>query len=164
MLKPHAQGGTSLLEVLIAVVLTSGAIMAATLLYGNALKFSKMAQSQGIAADIAVEIADRMRANLPGNYQYTQNYSATSPTESVPACANSNCTAAEMAARDLAEVRNRARQALPGGFIRITNDGNARNIWVMWTDPDDDKDGATKTCTGAGANANARCIALRVAL
>lgn len=140
----HRSQGTGLLEVMIAVLLLSGGVLAMSLLHANSFKYTKMAQFRGVATQLAFELADRMRANAigatTGAYTLTATYSSTAPAVTVPACANAAaCTALEMAAIDLAEMRNTARQALPGGGLRVTQDAaesNVINVWVIWLDPE----------------------------
>ena len=51
----------------------------------------------------------------------------------MPTCANaSKCTAAELAATDVAQWRNKLRTNLPGGDAYVQRSGNAADIWVMW--------------------------------
>lgn len=140
----RASRGTGLLEVLIAVLLLSGGVLAMSLLHANSFKYTKMAQFRGVATQLAFELADRMRANArgatTGAYTLTAAYSSTAPAVTVPACADAAaCTTAEMAAIDLAEMRNALRLALPGGGLRVTQDAaesNVINVWVIWLDPE----------------------------
>lgn len=163
---PRAHLGATLLEVLIALTLVSGGVMATTLLYINSLKYSKMAQIRGTAADLALEMADRMRANVQIVYAFEDPYEEDPAAVLVPTCSGA-CSSADIAAIDIAEMRNRVRLSLPGGNLRITSNaadpGNLVNVWIMWTDPDT-PGGESLQCEGAGEGAGPSCVSLRVAL
>lgn len=131
--------GSTLLEVLIALILLSGGVLSTALLYANSLQYSKMAQTRGMATDIALELADRMRANAGTAYAFADSYDENPAEVEVPACTiPTACTPNEIAAIDIAEVRNRLRLSLPGGWLRVQTNAAAdmANIWIMWTDPD----------------------------
>ena len=81
-----------------------------------------------------------MRANpdgfTGGLYNKTSSSSSGASAVSVPTCSiTSQCTAAELAAIDAAQWRNKLRANLPGGDAYVLRSGNAADIWVMWLEP-----------------------------
>jgi len=167
---PRAQQGASLIEVLITVLLLSFAMLAMANMHAMSLKYVKMAEFRGIATELALDLSDRMRANgsaaRANNYNYTIAYSSPPGAATVPSCTDANeCTPAEIAAIDVAELRNTARLALPAGSLRIQRDAanvSIVNLWIIWTDPD----GANlATCPAAiSSSSSVQCVAMRVAL
>ena len=167
---PQAQRGASLIEVLVTMLLLSFAMLAMANMHAMSLKYVKMAEFRGIATELALDMSDRMRANGTAgpnnNYTYTAAYSSTPSAVTVPACANAaRCLPAEMAAIDLAEIRNTARLSLPGGGLRIERDATTTsimNLWIIWQDPDGPN---ISTCPAAiSTSASVQCVAMRVGL
>lgn len=163
------QLGTSLIEVLVAVLLLSFAMLAMANLHATSLKYVKMSEFRGIATALAFEMSDRMRANssAAGQYVFTTAYTSTAAVVATPTCANAlQCSPAEMAQIDLAEMRTAIVNALPGGFLRITRDAanpSVMNVWVIWLDPDGN-DATTLLPCPFTATPQPQCLAMRVAL
>ena len=151
-------------------------------LHAVAMQQGKMAQYRGTAMQLATDLADRMRANRgafvftgaipPSAYVFTQPYNSNPPAVAVPGCAATACTAAERAAIDLAEWRNLARNALPGGSLFVTQVPNANilDVWVLWIDPTAvdtaggaaGMSGAQHCPAGVGGDIPPQCLALRI--
>jgi type IV pilus assembly protein PilV len=173
---PPQARGTTLIEVLVALVLLSGAVLGMSILHANSVKYTKMAQLRGVATQLAFELADRMRANpqaaVNNRYEFTAAYDPEAGATAVPVCAvPAVCTSDEIAAIDLAEVRNTLRLALPGGGLRITRDAaanNSINIWIIWIDPEAFGNDANEVATAMpcpfASNPRPQCLAMRVAI
>ena len=142
-----------------------------------------MSEFRGVATGLALDMADRMRANRPrllditvvppqaadpAYYNFTTAYSSTAAIVAVPACANVNaCTRTETAAIDIAEVRNAAIRSLPGGFVRIQQTAaNTRiaDVWIIWQDPEGSNDASTLLPCPFTATPQPQCVTMRVAL
>ena len=168
--------GASLLEVLIAIVIMSFGLLALGGLTASSVQYGKMAQFQTVGVQLAADLADRMRSNSDGfmtnSYNKTAVYSSSTAAITVPACATATqCTAAEMAAIDLAEWRNSLRLNLPGGDAYVLRDVAtplAVDIWVMWVDPGLATGLATAgACPAAAITAGTeapRCLYFRAAI
>lgn len=136
------QKGSSLLEVLIAVLIMSFGLLALGGLAAAAQQYVKMAQFQSVGMALASELGERMRGNVAGfqsdGYVRASAYSTAAVT--VPPCANDTaCTVAEMAAKDMAEWVNELQRRLPGGDAYVRRDTTntlATDIWILWIDPD----------------------------
>ncbi|MEZ5660603.1 MAG: type IV pilus modification protein PilV [Burkholderiaceae bacterium] len=174
-----AQRGSSLLEVLMAVVVLSVGMLAFVNMQAVALASGKVAQFQSIATHLASDYVDRMRANaaaaLAGDYEFAGGYNP-GPV-AVPVCAMpGNCTAQEMARIDIAVWRNIAVDELPGGGMFALMDPalppppaspvRAMDFWVIWRDPAlEGADEAGENCPAAvlGAGATAlNCMHFRI--
>lgn len=147
------QSGASLIEVLVAILVVSIGILSMVAMQANAVKFSKTSENRAIGALLVNDLADRMRANRAGffnnGYAFTQNYpgsgAVTEPVSSNTCnTPTANCTAAELAGKDLSDWRRTVFFTLPGGFARIsTRDtvNNAVDVWLAWLDPTDTAEG-----------------------
>lgn len=138
------QRGSSLLEVLVAILIMSFGLLGLAGMTASSLQYSKMAQYQTIGTQLAASYGDSVRANVPGfsagNYDMTTAYTGATASITVPACTTATkCTSAELAAIDRAEWTNSLRRHLPAGSAYVTRDvGNnvlAADVWVMWADP-----------------------------
>lgn len=161
MLRPTNQRGVSLIEVLISIVIASIALLALAGVNASAVRYTKMSQYRTIAAQLAADIGERMRANkgtaavaaippaaaipatgfLAGGYDIGATFAAQSAIAVMPGTtcdtAVSNCTANQIAAVDIAQWRINVRQHLPEGSAFIIRQANevAADVWVVWRDP-----------------------------
>lgn len=177
------QQGATLIEVMVSALIVAFGILAMIALQSNAIKFNKTSEYRSVATLLANDLADRMRVNaedgaMTGQYDLLDAY--VDPTGTVPArqdCATpTNCTAAELARRDLGEWRRALYFSLPGGngYVRSDATNRAVDIWVAWIDPAEaaatvGDNGAVKECpTGflpAAAGATVpRCMYFRIGL
>jgi type IV pilus assembly protein PilV len=136
---PHCRG-SSLLEVLVAMLLLSFGLLSLAAWHGRALQHGRSSQYRAVASQLALDLADRMRANLPGvaagAYTRMRPYEVTDAPEPEPPCADAvACSGTEMAARDLAQWLNAARTTLPGAGLMARRDlaqDRVVDIWVLW--------------------------------
>lgn len=135
------QRGSGLIEVLVAVILLSLGMLAMLRAQTSAMAYERTAEFRGVASQLASDVVDRIRANVGGASGYV--HTAVYDPQSTIAAAGKNCaqagvtcTAAEMAAHDLARMRTNVRNNLPGGDLRIVDAGSGQlNIWVLWVQP-----------------------------
>ncbi|SFU66940.1 type IV pilus assembly protein PilV [Polaromonas sp. YR568] len=185
-MKSNFQKGSSLLEVLIAMLVMSFALLALSGATAAALLNSKLSQFQTIGSQLAQEYGERARGNVAGfragNYNQVTAYSGASGAVAVPPCAMpTNCTAAELAAIDVAEWTNALRRRLPGDGAYVTGDATnklATDIWVIWNEPDLSFNASSLSVSASGgdrcpapalaglpaAAARPRCMYFRVSL
>jgi type IV pilus assembly protein PilV len=136
--------GFTLMEVLIAVVIFSIGLLGVAGLQLNSLRGNQLALESSIAASLAREGAERVRANLAGvrntkgenEFLSTQVYSFIDSAGADPGCISSGCsTTALIAQTDAYEWITTIEEQLPGGVGVICLDST----------PNDGKDGtATK--------------------
>lgn len=166
-------GGVSLIEVLIAVLLSAIGLLALAGANVASIRYSKMSQYRGTATSLVADLAERMRANKNGaaSYALTDNYE-TQGTAMAAAVAGATsagarngthdttcetyaatCTAAQIAAYDLANWRLLVRDQLPEGaaIVDVVNTtfqasppaaapntvvtSAGINVWIAWRDP-----------------------------
>lgn len=165
----RSQNGSSLLEVLIAILILSFGLLGLAGMTAASLQYAKMAQFQTIGTQLAAAYGDNIRGNVTGfnagNYDMTTAYSGASSGVTVPVCVTpAKCTAAELADVDQALWINQLRSRLPGGSAYVTRDATnnvmAADVWVMWGDPSLDINGSNLGVAATGGN---QCPAAAVA-
>ena len=136
-------GGVSLIEVLISIVVASIGLLALAGVNTAAIRYTKMSQYRGTATLLANDIGERMRANKAGagNYVINSDFATQATLPSAVGLCNTYvgvpCTAAQVAAADLYSWQLRVRDQLPSGsvFIGYQNLQNAYDVWLVWRDP-----------------------------
>lgn len=143
--------GGSLIEVLISIVIASVALLALAGVNASAVRYTKMSQYRATAAQLAADIGERMRANkgtaagptgfFAGNYDYTVTFADQLTKATLPATlcnlSSDTCSAAQIAALDVAQWRIFVRDQLPEGSVYILRQAGqvAADVWVAWRDP-----------------------------
>lgn len=137
-----APRGMAIIEVLIAIVVFAFGMLSLAGLQVAALKYQKSAWSRSGAAMLTTDIVERMRANMPavlaGNYTLSGSYEAVKATP--PAASSCDpradaCTAAQMAANDIAAWANLAASEMPAGAATLTGSmADGFLVTVMWND------------------------------
>lgn len=142
--------GAALIEVLVAILVVSLGMLAMAGLLSTATRFGKTSEFRSVAALLANDLADRMRANFgsAAGTVYGQLTPSTLAT-GIPAavtCADTNaCTQAELAAVDVAQWQAALFKALPNGTGYISANGNYTlyDVWVIWRETDADSAAVT---------------------
>ncbi|MEO8022842.1 type IV pilus modification protein PilV [Polaromonas sp.] len=150
------ESGSTLLEVLISIVISSVALLALAGSSASALRYTKMSQYRATATLLAGDLAERMRANkgqaareetaasgfFAGAYDFNATSFARQATNAnFPAelcnTAASSCTPAQIAELDMAQWRLLVRTQLPEGsvFVSRQEDAIAADVWMAWRDP-----------------------------
>lgn len=155
----NVQKGVGLMEVLVALVLLSIAVLGFVALQVRAVAASNEASMNIQATNIARDLGERMRMNRSGVNEYKNVTSA--PTK----CASEFCTPSEMAQYDYAQVKTRATNL--GMSIDILNcQGSTlvrKCIYVAWEDTTATNGTGSPNCTdGAAYVGDAKCIIMEV--
>ena len=111
------QGGFSLLEVLIALVIMSVGMLGIAGLYVESMQAGRTSIFRHNAVTLASDVADRIRANPTGGVDYQ---GAGGNNNCV--LGNVNCDPAQMAANDIDLWATQAAAMLPNGQVTITYD------------------------------------------
>lgn len=141
------QKGATLIEVLVALLLMTIAMISMAALQANALSYQTSSSARANAADLVIDITDRLRANLPSvpgpagaptTFSYTATWAdQTANAIAAPArdCLQVACSSAERADYDMQTWRTKARQSLPQGSVHINGTiFNGMNVSLMWFD------------------------------
>lgn len=118
----QSQRGVSLIEVMVAVLVTTTGVLGAAALQLNAVKFNQAANVRSTAVFLANDMADRIRANrgaaLAGNYDLAMNDSAP-VGDNIPAS-------------DQREWLTELARRLPAGDGAVTRANTRFTITIQW--------------------------------
>lgn len=176
-----ANGGYTLLEVLIALVVLSIGLLGLALLTGMGLQDNTRAYQRSLAVFLAYDIADRMRANPQGmldkHYVYELKPDEKPPATNSGCGKDSTCDAGERAEVDLYEWANAVRldpgvaedDGLPRGSASISTVSENPLLYevrVRWREPPArggaSRSGRESRCEGAAGGDELSCITLLV--
>lgn len=139
------QAGSSLLEVLVALLLLSFGMLAMGIMFSFSVQMPKMSGYRAAATNMAANHIERIRANpggfLHNDYQLPLTYDGTSTALALTDCSYPACTEATLATMDNGSVTSVARAMLPAGGVLVTCDTTPcsstsyGNIWIMWQEP-----------------------------
>ena len=160
------QTGSSLVEVLVALLLLSFCLLGLARLMAGNLRSHTESVIQANLNLLANDALGRMRSNpseLPGSgagngYHFAASWIAQQSTiEAMPSpnCIASGCTNAERAAFDLWQLRSNARALLPQGALSLVSNSisTPNSGWILslyWFDKD--KESLGLSCQDSGAN------------
>jgi type IV pilus assembly protein PilV len=158
--RPLRQGGATLIEALVSLLLFSLGLLGIAGLQVNALTFQKGSWATHRIAEVTADIGERMRANPDGvelgRYAYAQTYAtAKSATITSNNCRTSGsaCNGIQVASDDISAWLGKAQRILPQGAVRL--EGSADDgyiVTVMYLDKD-----FTDATTGTPLSASATC-------
>ncbi len=119
------QAGFTLMEVLVTVVILAIGLLGVAGLQYNSLKGNQDAMYAAQAVALAMEAADRVRANRPGVWNGNQatntDYDLITSAGTNPGCISSGCNTAQLAQNDAYEWITKV-ESLPGGVGVICRD------------------------------------------
>ncbi|MCS6922691.1 MAG: type IV pilus modification protein PilV [Elioraea sp.] len=135
--------GVTLIEVLVTLVIVAIGLLGLAGLQVRGLAIQKDAHGRALATQLALDFADRMRANAPGAaagaYRFTVAYPTGAYTlPAAPDCESAVCTPQQQAQYDLATWLARLRGgALPGGWATVDTPVAGEPVWeitMMWVE------------------------------
>lgn len=128
------QKGFSMLEVLVAIVVISFGLLGLAGLQAVGLKNNQTAYLRSLATQQAYDMADRMRANMPGVVAGSYDNIATG-AGSDPGCISSGCSMAQLAQYDRYAWNTANSALLPGGSGTVVGSRTTFfTITVNWTE------------------------------
>lgn len=130
----HSTQGTSLLEVLIAIVVLSVGLLGIAGLQLTGMRFTSNANLRFQAQLQVNDMADRIRANSIG--EQAGNYNNISGLGSNPGCISTGCTPAQMATTDAFQWNTANAALLPSGTGTVVGNGTTFTITINWTELD----------------------------
>ncbi|MDP5008640.1 MAG: type IV pilus modification protein PilV [Glaciimonas sp.] len=120
------QTGSSMIEVLIALVITAFSLLGLAGLQLTVVRHQNVAHFRALATVMSANLVERVHANRDGarDGQYSsalQSYPHQPTDNDVPRCENAmSCTHAEIAAMDLYEWRKELGLAMAGGWGEVS--------------------------------------------
>lgn len=145
------QNGSSMVEIMVAIIITVIGLLGVASLQGNALKFQKSSSQRSESMQSIYDLGERMRANAiaarDGAYIYTVPYATTvASPPAIPTC-SAPCSGIQIANIDTANWLNALSQRLSGGAgYVVANPLGGFDVTVMWKEP-------TLTTTDPACNA-----------
>lgn len=115
-----AQRGVSLIEVLVAIVVLSIGLLGLAGLQASGMRVGQSSIHRSQAAQLAYDMADRMRVNFTNRNAYNL-------------ALNDTPSGTTVASLDLLDWRRRL-QSLPAGVGSVAVNGSAATIIVQWDD------------------------------
>lgn len=144
---PRRVRGVTLIEVLVALVIVAVGLLGLAGLQVRGLSIQKDAHGRALATQLALDLADRMRANRvpvtltpPIDYTFTSAYPTGTPALPTAStdCEAGVCNEAQQAQFDRARWVARVNQTLPGGWAHVAPIGGtgnrAWNVTLLWTE------------------------------
>lgn len=157
------QSGSSLIEVLVSALILAFGMLALVSMQASATQMGKIAQFKADASRLALSYSERVRTNRTAlaNYMIGDGYDGAPAPFAKPAqlCNGAvACTNIQIAALDVAEMREAARVGLPGGALQVSNEiVNGRtvlNVWLIWQISSTNSDANADRLAGQGCPAN----------
>lgn len=134
------QGGSSLIEVLVTVLILSFGMLSLSGMLAYAVQMPKMSAYRATAVMLANSHVEKMRANVEGfvagGYDETMTFNQTITGTS---CSYPSCDAGGIADKDQYDSNLEIRRELPQGGMRVVCKGACSSregdLWVMWQEP-----------------------------
>lgn len=162
-----ANGGFSLIEVLVVMLITAIGLMGLAALQAATVTSGKMAHLSSAANQAVGDIAERMRANAGGHgatfpYRTTGTYAEIAGSSPASVACVADCAAVDVAASDLAQWQRTIAANLTGGAGVITGDVVAGyQVTIAWREraTNADAPAANGACPEAiAAPVEVRCL------
>jgi type IV pilus assembly protein PilV len=152
------QRGDTMIEVLVTIIIIAVGVLGAAALQVTTLKNLSSSHSASVAAIVAQDLGERMRANPDGNYVHD---SAPAP---VTNCVTAACSAQGLADYDMETWWTQVTAVLPSGSGEVAPLAAGSNIFVLTVRWDEDRSGSTgDTCPKASA-ADLECFQLNITI
>lgn len=150
----HRQGGFSMIEMLVAIVIFSIGMIGVALMQLRGMSYTKDAGSRTQATVLARAMADRMRATMQesfrgpvlGNVDWMEQVDYRYPGGAVATACSSSCTLQQAANNDVYWISQQVLQKLPppasGQAVTITRaaaPSQMHTVQLRWAEPDGDQ-------------------------
>ena len=163
--KPVArrQRGDTMIEVLVTIIIIAVGVLGAAALQVTTLKNLSSSHSASIAAIVAEDFTERMRANPAGALANDYVFSVA-PTTTSKDCAKVLCSApADLAAYDVDTWWNQVTAVLPSGAGVVTRIGTT-NTFVLTVRWDEDRSGSTGVECPTATDADLECYRFNITI
>ena len=161
---PAKQRGDTMIEVLVTIIIIAVGVLGAAALQITTLKNLSSSRSASVAAILAEDLSERMRANPGANYLAPLNALRNGNPPAFVNCAQNTCTSAQLAAYDISIWWNSLNQ-LPSGTARLTRPAGSPNTFVITVRWDEDRSGSTgNRCPPRPNNLDLECFQLNVTI
>lgn len=132
-----SQRGFTLLEVLVALIVLSIGLLGLSGLQTTSLRSSHSASLRTHATILSADILDRIRANRVAALGASKSYDIAFADVANPAACATDCTAQQIADRDLYEWQFYVKRLPAGeGSVEVDDDGTV-TVQIQWADSRD---------------------------
>jgi len=157
------QRGDTMIEVLVTVIIIAVGVLGAAALQVTTLKNLSSSHSASVAAMMAEDLSERMRANptaaLADNYVHS-----AAPASSGTDCAKSACPVpADLAKYDIETWWTQVGAVLPSGRGQVTRNIGT-NTFVLTVRWDEDRSGSTGTNCPQQSAADLECYRFNITI
>lgn len=159
---PRRQRGDTMIEVLVTIIILAIGVLGAAALQVTTLKNLSSSHSASVAAILAEDFSERMRANpavaLAGTYEHS---SAPDVSETNIDCAVADCSEADLAKYDIETWWRQLTAVLPSGKGEVTRTPGTDTfvVTVRW---DEDRSGSTGVLCPAQSTNDLECFQFNV--
>ena len=137
----RSQRGDTMIEVLVTIIIIAVGVLGAAALQVTTLKNLSSSHSASVAAILAEDFSERMRAN--GDVARDNNaYVHNAAPGAFPDCAANACSMAQLATYDMGTWWQQLTTVLPSGRGEVTRNAGT-NTFVLTVRWDDDRSGST---------------------
>ena len=158
----RAQRGDTMIEVLVTIIIIAIGVLGAAALQVTTLKNLSSSHSASVAAILAEDFSERMRAN-PDEALNNNAYVHDAAPEAYPNCAVDACTMAQLAVYDIGTWWDQITTVLPSGSAEVTRNAGT-NTYVVTVRWDDDRSGSTGTNCPTQSTNDLECYRFNVTL
>jgi type IV pilus assembly protein PilV len=137
----RSQRGDTMIEVLVTIIIIAVGVLGAAALQVTTLKNLSSSHSASVAAILAEDFSERMRANPTEalNDAYVHN----AAPGAFPDCAADACSMAQLATYDMGTWWQQLTTVLPSGRGQVTRIVGPTNTFLLTVRWDDDRSGST---------------------
>lgn len=161
--KPIAgrQRGDTMIEVLITIIIIAVGVLGTAAMQVTTLKNLSSSHSASIAAIVAEDFSERMRANPTATL--ANGYVHSAAPGGFPDCAANACTPAQLADYDMGTWWAQLTAVLPAGSAEVTRNAGT-NTFVLTVRWDDDRSGSAGTNCPSVSTADLECYRFNVTI
>ena len=152
------QRGDTMIEVLVTVIIIAVGVLGAAALQVTTLKNLNSSHSASVAAIVAQDFSERMRANPDGNYVHSA--APTSDTD----CVIAACSVEDLADYDMETWWAQVTAVLPSGTGEVKPLAAGSNIFVLTVRWDEDRSGSTGILCPQESAADLECFQLNITI
>ena len=156
------QRGDTMIEVLVTIIIIAVGVLGAAALQVTTLKNLSSSHSASVAAIVAQDFGERMRANpdaaLAGNYDH--DLEPTTTTD----CFSGPCAVAALAAYDTETWWAQLTTVLPSGSGEVAPTVAGSNIFVLTVRWDEDRSGSTGVNCPTQSAADLECYRFNITI
>jgi type IV pilus assembly protein PilV len=157
------QRGDTMIEVLVTIIIIAVGVLGTAALQVTTLKNLSSSHSASVAAIVAHDFAERMRANpaaaLAGNYNHD-----SAPTTYETNCVSGPCDVANLAKYDKETWWTQLTAVLPSGSGEVEPLVAGSNIFVLTVRWDEDRSGSTGVACPKASAADLECFRLNITI